>query len=135
MFRNCDIASCEIQTGDMGTPHNRASILYEDRSLLEAGDRLLYLTVNCPNGIPNDVLKESIVHSANEKSDRFLYLAASFKGTGRHFESVQVVDIFSPLYLPPNTYNKTQSYKGLTLNNETNLSGRGRYGKACLIQV
>ena len=25
MFRNCDIASCEIQTEDMGTPPNRAS--------------------------------------------------------------------------------------------------------------
>ena len=25
MFRNCDIGSCEIQTGDMGTPPNRAS--------------------------------------------------------------------------------------------------------------
>ena len=26
MFRNCDIAGCEIQTGDMGTPPNRASL-------------------------------------------------------------------------------------------------------------
>ena len=43
--------------------------LYEDRSLWEAGD--------CPSGIPNDVLRESIVHSSNEKSDRFLSLAVS----------------------------------------------------------
>ena len=28
MFRNGDIAGCEIQTGDMGTPPKRASILY-----------------------------------------------------------------------------------------------------------
>ena len=33
----------------------------------------------CPSGIPYDVLKESIVHSSHEKSDRFLYLAASTK--------------------------------------------------------
>ena len=73
-------------------------ILYEDRSLLEAGDRLLYLTVNCPSGIPNDVLKESIVRSANEKSDRFLYLAASFIASRRHFEC----NFFkSPYYVPP----------------------------------
>ena len=28
MFRNCDIAGCENQTGDMGTPPNRASIMH-----------------------------------------------------------------------------------------------------------
>ena len=33
--------------------------------------------------VPNDVLKEPIVHSSNEKSDRFLYLAPSYV-FGRH---------------------------------------------------
>ena len=28
MFRNCDIAGCENQTGDMVTPPNRASSVY-----------------------------------------------------------------------------------------------------------
>ena len=28
MLRNCDIAGCEIQTGDTGTPLYRASIFY-----------------------------------------------------------------------------------------------------------
>ena len=27
MFRNCDLARCEIQTEDMGTPPNRASLI------------------------------------------------------------------------------------------------------------
>ena len=40
----------------------------------------------CPSGIPYDVLEESIVHSSNEKSERFLYLAASFFSFVRHFE-------------------------------------------------
>ena len=45
-----------------------------------------------PSGIPYDVLKESIVHSPNEKSDRFLYLAASFflkKEEGAIWENVR----------------------------------------------
>ena len=40
----------------------------------------------CLSGIPYDVLEESIVHSSNEKSERFLYLAASFFSFVRHFE-------------------------------------------------
>ena len=30
MFRNCDIAGCEIQTGDTGTPPNRASVIEDE---------------------------------------------------------------------------------------------------------
>ena len=33
MFRNCDIAGCEIQTGHMGTPPNRSSLLNGSNSL------------------------------------------------------------------------------------------------------
>ena len=50
-------------------------ILYEDGSLLYYWKQAIDYW--CPSGIPNDVLKESIVRSANEKSDRFLYLAVS----------------------------------------------------------
>ena len=35
MFRNCDIAGCEIQTGDMGTPPSRASKISQNQSKIE----------------------------------------------------------------------------------------------------
>ena len=58
-----------------------AAAWLEDRSYViftstGAGDRLL-MSQRYSERRKNDVLKETIVHSSNEKSDRFLYLAAS----------------------------------------------------------
>ena len=55
-----------------------------------------------------------------------------FKGTGRHFESAKVVGHILA-FVPPPKY--VHGDNGMTLNDETNLSGRGDMGKTCLIQV
>ena len=46
MFQNCDIAGCEIQTGDMGTPPNRASLLHSPSKCRILKKKKRYLKLN-----------------------------------------------------------------------------------------
>ena len=72
------------------------------RSISSRSRRLNTILNSFPCGIPNDVLRlrESIVHSPNEQSDRFLYLGANHIADAMFAESSSLVELLTHYQLP-----------------------------------